>query len=258
MWISHIFVIVILMAILNFISASAVDYPTEDIPFSASGFFANSETPYTFKVPRNGNVMRLEIKGTMPMNTWKSVDMEVYDSNDNYLFSVQDELWSESGKDSSGEWTEHSKSGQVTIRFKHKGDYYLYLSDSAEINKSTANVEFIFRVVPVRGLPAIFYKWVTIYVFAAVALYPFMIIYSFVFDNKDKSSGSNSSPPESKQWHKILTKAIWSITLSIWCACLFWPLTDFEADFNYINIAKHNKYVEVLKLFCKLHLLELE
>ena len=136
------------------LSVATQDYMesiAEARPYESSIGLANGEKAYRFNVPQAGQMMRLEISGTMPMNDWKSFELEVYDTQGAYLFTYYDELWSATGRDSDGKWTERKTKATLDQRFPKAGEYFLYLSDSAKTRRSTAKTNYTIRVVPIRG-----------------------------------------------------------------------------------------------------------
>ncbi|KAF7781488.1 hypothetical protein PRUB_b0724 [Pseudoalteromonas rubra] len=145
------FFLALVMVILCLFGQTILKGPVAKVPYAKSTEFSNKDIAYHFEVPQDGQMMRFELKGTMKMNSWKAMDMEVYQADGTYLFSYQDDLWSESGRDSEGNWTERKTKASFAIRFAKKGKYQLYLTDQSSNNQKLNNTRYYFRVVPVRG-----------------------------------------------------------------------------------------------------------
>ena len=84
----------------------------------------------TFTVPEDNQLMRVKIRGMMPYSSWKSVEIEIFDENDNYLFNFHDELWSEKGRTGGESWKESRTKAYADIWFPSAGTYKAYLSDT--------------------------------------------------------------------------------------------------------------------------------
>ena len=128
-----------------------LETPVSITDFASSQQLSNKDKAYQFKVPEDGQMMRFEVVGRTPMNTWKSVDIDVYDQVGNYLFTYQDELWAETGRDSDGRWTEYRDRAEFTQHFPKKGIYEAYVSESSGPSSRIKTNDFRFRVVPVLG-----------------------------------------------------------------------------------------------------------
>ncbi|MCG7537088.1 hypothetical protein [Pseudoalteromonas sp. OOF1S-7] len=145
------FFLSLVIFILCFCSRTLLEEPVAKVPFAKSTEYANQDKAYQFEVPEDGQMMRFELKGVMKMNSWKAMDIEVYQADGTYLFSYQDELWSESGRDSEGHWTERKTDASFEIRLAKKGIHHLYLTDASSYSQKLDNTRYTFRVVPIRG-----------------------------------------------------------------------------------------------------------
>ncbi|MER2491117.1 hypothetical protein [Catenovulum sediminis] len=238
------FFISLTIFVLSFCSAQYMESEDAAVVMQKSKNFANTESAYPFEVPHDGQMMRFEFRGRMPMNTWKSFDMEIYSASGEYLFSYQDELWSESGVDSDGKWTERKQHAYFDIRFPKKGQYILYLSDSAASNRSTAKTQYSFRVVPIKGDRSWFSH--LYYIFGAIALVCLVVIFNKM-ENAGKNSGAFIQP---KSNHRLSKKSANSskVYWYIFAGSLAWfgvvyclAVSHDDSDINYIHYA-HRHY----------------
>ena len=143
------FVLSLMMFSLSFCGSKYMESTSKDVKYAGSSDYANKDAPYKFTVDSDGQMIRLEFSGTAPMNKWYAFDMEVYSANERYLFSYQDDLWSESGHDSDGAWTERKRHAYLDVRFPQQGEYLIYLTDSS--NSRSGNMNYSFRAVPING-----------------------------------------------------------------------------------------------------------
>lgn len=233
----------------SFILQSILGGITEERPFQSHKQFANIDKAYQFNVPEDGQMMRFEISGKMPMNKWKSFDLEIFKDDGSYLFTYQDELWSESGRDSDGPWTEYKKKAFLEQRFAKKGNYSLYLTDSATSNKTTATARYSIRAVPIKGdgsmLQAI--KWGS----GIIALLCFIVLIYRAEHNKKERGGYLASTPFKKS---IVTKNnSTATTFYIVLAIFFIPLTissilafkNDDSDIDWLALSYHNKQISI-------------
>ena len=241
----------IMVLVLSLAAQDFLEAPTEAIPFSTSGNFANKDKAYSFKVPEDGQMMRLEFRGTMPMNKWKAIDMEVYDTNWKYLFSYHDELWAETGTDSDGRWTEHRRVAYIEQRFPKKGEYFVYLSDSSKTNRSTANSQYTFRVVPIRGDGSLFKP----FIYGSIAVLVICFIYAAHLHEKSKNNSNSMSYKPVKKFGQtevkkksglnFFTILILILFLLVSVGALAWMNDDSEV--NWLFVAQKHKRMTVDK-----------
>ena len=144
-----------IIAIVTFICAWMIDSdlaaPETSKPYADSTSYSNTDTPYPFEVTRNGQMIRFEVKGRLPLNSWKSIDIEIFDNEGNYLFAYTDELWAESGRDSDGSWTEYHTQVHLDQRFPKKGRYQAFITDSSSSKQASQQSSFRFRILAIRG-----------------------------------------------------------------------------------------------------------
>jgi len=241
----------IMVLVLSIAAQDFLEAPTASIPFSTSGNFANKDRAYSFKVPEDGQMMRLEFRGNMPSNRWKAMDMEIYDSNWKYLFSYHDELWVETGRDSDGQWTERRSKAYIEQRFPKKGEYFIYLSDSSKTNPTTANNQYTFRVVPIRGDGSLFKPF--IYVSIAVLVISFIYAAHLLEKQKQASQRFSYRPVKKlgntevkkKSALNFFTVLILVLFLLISVGALAWKKDD--SDVNWLFVAQKHKRMTVDK-----------
>lgn len=241
----------IMVLVLSIAAQDFLEAPTEATPFSTSGNFANKDKAYSFKVPEDGQMMRLEFRGTMPMNRWKAIDMEVYDTNWKYLFSYHDELWAETGTDSDGRWTEHRRVAFIEQRFPKKGEYFVYLSDSSKNNPTTANSQYTFRVVPIRGDGSFFKPF--IYISIAVIIFCFFFLGN-ALEQRNKAKENMSYKPankfakteiKKKKGLNFLTLLVLTLFLLVSVGVL--AMMNDDSDVNWLFVAQKHKRMTVDK-----------
>ncbi|WP_199610056.1 hypothetical protein [Flocculibacter collagenilyticus] len=241
---TKLFCVAVLTLIVGFFIRSILDAPTNHTDYQSSTQWSNQDKGYTFTVPNDGQIMRLEIRGTMPMNRWKSIAMDIYDDKENYLFTYTDELWSESGYDSDGRWTEYRKKASINQRFAKAGTYVAFISDSHNINRSSIvdTHTFRFRAVPLHGdisklMP---FLWL---VGGVVAIC--FAVFIFRAETKDDRVNPILSMRDIKTKK---TMSIW-ILIAIFFIPLFaltaWGSIKDDDDINWIYVANTHRNVTV-------------
>jgi hypothetical protein len=205
------------MLILSYCGSNYMESPIGEAPFQSSFRYSNSENSYRVYVPKNGQMMRLEVKGKAPMNGWQSFDMEVHSVDKKYLFSYKDELWSESGYDYDGRWTEYKKRAYFDIRFPEKGNYLIYLTDST--NNKEVNTEFKFRAIPIRGSGKAFTPLLFLF---GLGLFACILIFMLRFGSDNLPGFASTQKPEpgkkkSKSWiwFYVVAFGLWGIAFSV-------------------------------------------
>jgi len=222
--------------------------PTEHRSFKSSRHLANADKPYQFNVPVDGQMMRLEIKGTMPMNNWKSIELEVYKENGDYLFTYQDELWSESGRDSDGAWSEYNNHVFLEQRFPKAGSYNIYLTDSSVTNRRTAAINYTVRAIPIYG-DSSFLKPIT-WGAGIVAVICFIVIANRAEDERKntgsywatKKAYSKNTKPEHGAKTFYMVVCIFFIPMTVASALAY---RDDDDDIDWVNASYYNKQISV-------------
>lgn len=247
MSVMKLFIICLAAWFLSFCSSEYMEGETQDVPMQLSKKFVEEDEAYHFTVSEDGQMMRLEVRGTMPMNSWKAMEMEVYAADGEYLFTYRDELWSETGTDSDGKWTERKEHAYFDIRFPKQGDYFLFLSDSSQRHTNAHRTNYYFRVVPIRGDKSIFTPM--LYIFGGIALLCFIIL-SYRWEEERKQSTRKHPPSiadmreDSKPSSFVIYLVISILFLWMW---LFWlASSNDDDDINYVNYAHghYNLYVD--------------
>ena len=137
-----------LFAIVLLIMRSFMDSEYTDAPFGGSTEYSNKDKAFLFEVPNDGQMMRFEIYGNVPFNSWQSIEFEIYDNQDNYLFTFYDEIWAENGRDGGEYWEERNINPKYAFRIPYAGTYKLYASAQG---KNKALYKYQFRVVAIQG-----------------------------------------------------------------------------------------------------------
>lgn len=224
------FILSLVMVILCLFAQALLEEPIAKVPFAKSTEFSNKDIAYHFEVPQDGQMMRFELKGTMKMNSWKAMDMEVYQADGTYLFSYQDDLWSESGRDSEGHWTERKTKASFEIRFAKKGKYQLYLTDSNSYGFKISKGTYNFRVVPIRGDASILTP------LKYLALIVVVCSFGVFLDRHEKNKMSSKNPYDEKPKSTYTPVYSWVISLSLF-AMLFAYAQANDDDINYVSYA---------------------
>ncbi|WP_440056895.1 hypothetical protein ACSLBF_18610 (plasmid) [Pseudoalteromonas sp. T1lg65] len=234
------FILSVVIIILCFIGRDFLQEPVAKVPFATGSDFANQDKAYQFDVLEDGQMMRFEIKGTVLMNSWKAMDMEVYHADGTYLFSYRDDLWAESGRDSDGAWTETKKHATFDIRFAKKGTYHLYLTDSSS-SRLTTNTKYYFRVVPIRG-DVRFMKPIA-YSFVFIAIICLVVLGHRLEEGKPLSGSKN--PITDKTKPSRLHLYAWCFSLGLVGLVFTASYANDDDEINYASYALTRSNMEV-------------
>ena len=217
--------------------------PVSETHYESSKRLANKDKAYRFEVPENGQMMRFEIAGSMPMNTWKSIDIDVYDLAGNYLFTYQDELWSESGRDSEGKWTEYRRYAEFSQHFPKKGIYEAYVSDSSGPRSKIRSNDFRIRAVPIRGNNS-FIKPV-LWISGAIALMCLVIIGNRMEENKHTKYRPRKSPSLQQKNDKSVVLIVLAIFLAPTVLLTAMAFQKDDDDVNWLHVSHRSKKMTV-------------
>jgi len=240
-------VISAITALLSMCSQNHVETPTETRNYTSSSTLANQDKALEFVVPEDGQMMRFEITGVMTMNSWKAIEIEVFDSNERYLFTYQDELWAENGRDSDGAWTEYRKYASMEQRFPKSGSYFAYITDSSGPYNRAKTVPYKLRVIPIRGNGSIlaFIKWLSV-VIAGVCL---VILFSrFEERENDIVYRPINLMPKSKAERKKDLKVFalfWLIFLTPVAVANIFAYQQDDDDIDWLSVAQWRKSIYV-------------
>ncbi|MDP2561623.1 hypothetical protein [Psychrobium sp. 1_MG-2023] len=243
------FIIAAITFVSTLFAQGYIESATELRAYQGSRDFANLEKPYQFKVPKDGQMMRFEIRGTMPLNDWKAMELSVFDGQGKYLFTYQDDLWAESGYDSDGYWTEYKRKASLEQRFPKQGTYSILLSDSASTHKSTAGHTYTIRAVPIRGDGSVLtsIKWIS-GIIAALSLF----LLFFILDRKNEKKKSklyNMNHRRIKQEkpnksYKGLVILILIFYVPLTAASLI-ALQDDDDDIDWVSVSYRSPHIVV-------------
>ncbi|TMP42359.1 hypothetical protein CWB96_21520 [Pseudoalteromonas citrea] len=156
------FLVIAVTWIVCFFYSSLLDIPVQKTKFQPGSVFANTERIYAFDVPENGSIMRFEVNGRLALQSWKSLELMVFGPDEQYLFTIKDELWAESGRDSDGRWTEYRDKIRISQRFPQKGQYTAILYDEKGPHRTGNGSEYYFRITALKGDSSILTLWLWI------------------------------------------------------------------------------------------------
>ncbi len=107
----------------------------------------NEQLVGPIKLDGNNTVLNIEIRNIVEMMRWRYVGIDVLDSKQNYLFGFGDELWSETGRDSGGQWTERKKEYDMDITIPNPGTYYLKVTTESNSREGPVVTLIITKVL---------------------------------------------------------------------------------------------------------------
>ncbi|MCG7549966.1 hypothetical protein [Pseudoalteromonas sp. Of7M-16] len=196
--------------------------------------------PYEFRVSEDGALVRFEVYGNMPDNTWKSVEFEVFDPNEQYLFTLSRELWTETGRDSEGFWRESQGDLDFTIRLAEAGIYnvVLHVSNGPHSYGPSRKKDFRFKVTELRGDAAAFL--VLLFILVPIALLCGVIVFKHIEMHNKYGSRNDSYDLDFKPVGWLL--ALYSVLLIF---AYFLAQNDSEADIDYHRKAAYKKHLAV-------------
>lgn len=228
----------LIVAIVFFIFAtmikSCAQRPLIDEPLNAQQTWQKKEEKYVFYVPENGNVMRFEVSGNTVMNTWSSIEFSVFDENEQYLFTVTEELWKESGRDSDGYWEESQRVETFDIPFPKAGEYIAYVSDTSHgNNKST----YYYRIYPLQGDGAKL-SW---YIWLCGAIAVICFIYLIYLHDQEKLRLRN---PYNRKKPTSFTLLIVIFSVPLLISTVF-AMTLDDDDIDYLRYSYSSHYLSV-------------
>lgn len=85
---------------------------------------ANTQRLGPLVITESNRIVRFNVVVRLPVGYAQYVELEVYDEQDNFLFSIGNELWHEQGYDSDGHWREDHSVNTVKARFEQPGTYF--------------------------------------------------------------------------------------------------------------------------------------
>lgn len=215
-----------------------------NMPFESSVKFANKDVAYHFTVKKPGDIFRLEVNGKMPWNSWKAIELEVFDPQGRYLFTLSDELWAETGRDSEGTWRETKERFYFEQRFSEIGQYAVYITDAASTANNAKNQAYRFRVVQINGKESAmtFVKWVY-GIIAGFCILIFMHRAENKSKTRNKKSLGYSQPKKGSSARSLMVVSTLFATPFI--ISYFIGYDDDIDEVNWVRVAQHNKKVMV-------------
>jgi hypothetical protein len=86
----------------------------------------------------SNEVVTVELRQSLGLMKWSSVDVDVLDERGNYLFAFGDEFWHEAGRDSDGRWEEAKDKYSLSITFPDAGSYFLNVAGQGNTPETQA------------------------------------------------------------------------------------------------------------------------
>ncbi|MBT4921570.1 MAG: hypothetical protein HON23_00980 [Rickettsiales bacterium] len=105
---------------------------------------------------------KVKIQANLGRQSWSFLEIEVLDSEKEYLYSFGKELWRESGRDSEGAWQENNTSYKMNITFAKTGNYYFRLKSDS--NRAMGPVHVLISRVRGSGIPHLIFGIICIIV----------------------------------------------------------------------------------------------
>jgi hypothetical protein len=132
------------------------------ICFATAIFFScSTDKVISDKLPKNGGIFGpvtiskknavydIRIEQITDYGHYASIEGSVLDKNKQYLFGFGKELWSETGYDSEGSWSERINDFNFKITFKEPGDYYFQVE--SELSNPKHCEDIWIEVTPTRA-----------------------------------------------------------------------------------------------------------
>ncbi|MDW3194336.1 MAG: hypothetical protein R8G66_18315 [Cytophagales bacterium] len=107
------------------------------------------------EVPKKNAVFLFEVTQGMKVNNWTYVTVEVLDKDKKFLHAFGDEFWSETGRDSDGNWSESHLEFDMKITFDEPGTYFFKVVTEASNFKAARKV--VVRYKRLRGSSVAFW-----------------------------------------------------------------------------------------------------
>lgn len=182
----------------------------------------------------------------MPYSSWKSVEIEIFDENDNYLFTFHDELWSEKGRTGGESWKESRTKAYADIWFPSAGTYKAYLSDTYS-TRIAENTGYRVAIFPVNGDRSDLTKWFWIFGILIVCILAYWGEKSEREDDKDfwkPITPVTEKVKEKKSSNRFfIILAIFMIPVLISCADGYYNFFPYSSWHSYAS-AKKNMTVD--------------
>ncbi len=108
------------------------------------------------QVDKKNEIVEIKVSQNVDSRHWSSIEAEVLDDKNKYLFAFSEELWFETGYDSEGQWKEGKQKYDISITFPQPGKYFIKFSSA---NSRSSNVGDIRVVVNKKLGSSIAHNW---------------------------------------------------------------------------------------------------
>lgn len=95
------------------------------------------------KARKRNEVFSVGINASIPVQTWAFVEGEVLNQNKEYLFAFGKELWSETGRDSEGRWSEKKIDYKIKVTFPEPGEYFFNFKSAGNTIPNDLKVKIV-------------------------------------------------------------------------------------------------------------------
>ncbi len=85
-----------------------------------------------FRINASSTVLTIDLKSSLPINTWSFIEAELLDHDKDYIFSFGDELWHENGYDD-GPWEEAHDNYGMKLTIPSPGAYYINIKTQGSV-----------------------------------------------------------------------------------------------------------------------------
>lgn len=106
---------------------------------------------FKIKSPSKNCVFKIDVHQVLYPNSWSYVNVTVEDNKRNELYAFGDELWSESGRDDEGAWSESDLSFNNKITFPDDGIYYLVIEPEISQEHLDKVGDITIKATPIQG-----------------------------------------------------------------------------------------------------------
>lgn len=105
-------------------------------------------------VKEENTIYGIKISQRLIPNSWDYVYLNIEDNNDNVLYTIGKELWSETGYDSDGAWSAQETTFDNKVTFQEKGTYYLNLETETNSSESLlGDISIAMTKITASGIP---------------------------------------------------------------------------------------------------------
>ena len=113
----------ILFGVICLITALVLSSSTEDT--IKKTFPAEGGKFGPIEIQKQNEVIKIRVSQDVANRQWSTIEAEVVDAKNQYLFAFSEGLWFETGRDSEGQWQEGKRNYDIPITFSKRGSYYI-------------------------------------------------------------------------------------------------------------------------------------